>query len=871
MGIKSKFVRQLVFFSCTLVLLALKFAIAADHSPDYFYPDSNISTNGIVRVVYFYERTLYVGGNFTKVTDEKGTYSRTDLAAFDVATGHVTNFKANTTSGMVRAIIAAEGKLFVGGTFTKINKTSCSKVAALNPITGDVLSGFRENSGTIEGAVWALAVAEKNLFLGGKFTSVDGTKRTNLAAVDTDSGSLITSFDPECAGSINDSGKTDTGVYALKVHPNNPKIVFASGNYLTIAGKTDRKFLTVFNSDGTLGPEFRTALSNPIMDLDASDSVLYAGVGGSGNKIVTYDIGAAPYTRIWGGMRVQGDVQAVAFAAPGYVYFGFHDGCLDTADSFRLAVLNAKTGDLYDAYPPMNSFFGVRALDFEYNCLAVGGEFTQMNGRSQKYLAVFRTFPLSGTGPLRPATPVLVTPVNGETGVAVDPVLHWNYASHAVAYEIQVAPNPQFSELAVNKQGVADFYQWCSGLISATSYWWRVRASNSAGASDWSIVWNFSMAPDLSNVPAISYPADGADSQTLTVDLCWFPAPCALSYGLQVSEQEDFSTTIIDRLGINDTSFLLSGLANLRYYYWRVNAQTVGGATDWANAWFRTNIAAPKSPRCVSPGNNASKIVRETALRWDPVTGAAAYGVQVSTDRSFQTVTYSAWDLIDTAVSVTGLVDDTRYFWRVFAANAGGLVCSPAMQFTTIFPLPVAPRPVFPEPGHLARSDSLCFIWNASKPHVTGYWLEIARDSTMQGAFVDSMAADTTLVRTRLVDNKEYWWRVRAANETGWSPYSEMRLFKTAFPVAPVKKFSFDNFAFHGNVGSIEYSIARQCAVRLTMVDLQGKTLWRVVKNKSVPGSYREQAPASRLPVGAYFVSLKAGPFTQAVKASLVK
>ncbi|MBN1306356.1 MAG: hypothetical protein JXA18_00460 [Chitinispirillaceae bacterium] len=1040
-------------------------ATVAAESPDYYYPNPDISTNGIVRAVLFYGGTLYVGGNFTRVTDKNGTHNRTDLAAYDTTTGRVTGFRANTNTGLVRAIVAGNGKLFVGGSFTRINGESCSKVAALDPTSGAVLTEFRNNEGTIDGTVQALAVSDTALYIGGNFSTVDGYPRSYLAALDADNGVLDQQFDPSPSDPFDDSGKTPGGIYALEMHPDNPRIVFAGGNFLTVAGMTNQPYLIALHSDGTPGPVFQGlgSLHYPVMDLDAHGSFCYAGIGGWGNRVMSFRIDSVPYTRQWRSVWVNGDVQAIAYARQGYVYFGCHDGVLDSMDNFRLAVLNATTGTIYDIYPPMNSFFGVRALDITDNCLAAGGEFTRMNEITQRYLALFTKFPFSFDSILPPAVPTLVYPPDSMTGIYVVPTMRWNFAPYAATYELQVAEDPEFSNLIVSSSGLTEYRQRCSGLENNTEYWWRVRAHNAAGVSDWSMIrffitmpgrgdipvpsspanwaisqpleldlswycsasarsyrlqfsasydfadtmidregiidtsfnvsglahtteyywrvdaltaggetdwsdtWKFTTLPGQEDIPALAAPADQTISQPIELDLMWYRSVSARSYRVQLSESSDFADTMIDWEGIIDTSlnvsglayttayywrvdaltaggetdwsairkfttlpgnndipalaspadgaanqpvafdftwhpsraalsyclqlsmvsdeaksildisdifdtsFAVSGLVNNTVYYWRVNAQTAGGATGWASARFQTIVAAPTSLQCTVPADNASQLILQPMLQWRSVVDAAVYRVQVSTDSAFAATICDTSGLTDTSFVLSGLAEDTRYFWRVNCSNIAGEAWSPVMRFTTIYPLPFTPIPVAPAPGCVARADSLRLVWHKSEPHVTKYWIEIAHDTAMSDPFVDSMVADTEFIRRQLDDKKEFWWRVRSYNETGWSAFSETRYFRTLFPPYWEQRFSLDKFAFSGRYASIVYSLAEACDVRIELFDLRGKSLRTIILEQQSPGLYREHLPSLPFSVGTYLLSFRAGHFAKTAVATLVR
>jgi hypothetical protein len=64
----------------------------------------------------------------------------------------------------------------------------------------------------------------------------------------------------------------------------------------------------------------------------------------------------------------------------------------------------------------------------------------------------------------------------------------------------------------------------------------------------------------------------------------WNQIPNAGFYRLQVSVSDSFTTTVVDRDGIADTSFAVS-LDTNRTFFWRVNASNSGGTSPWSQTW----------------------------------------------------------------------------------------------------------------------------------------------------------------------------------------------------------------------------------------------------------------------------------------------
>ena len=89
----------------------------------------------------------------------------------------------------------------------------------------------------------------------------------------------------------------------------------------------------------------------------------------------------------------------------------------------------------------------------------------------------------------------LESPQSGEMGVPVKPLFQWSAVPEAIAYELLVSSDIQFSNLVINRTG--DFplpvtaWQGNLDLNQGTTYYWKVRAISSDTKSAWSAVGSF--------------------------------------------------------------------------------------------------------------------------------------------------------------------------------------------------------------------------------------------------------------------------------------------------------------------------------------------------------------------------------------------
>jgi hypothetical protein len=187
--------------------------------------------------------------------------------------------------------------------------------------------------------------------------------------------------------------------------------------------------------------------------------------------------------------------------------------------------------------------------------------------------------------PWLPDPPTPASPADGSVGVSTEPILRWNVASSATSYRVQLSTDRGFSSIVINDSMLTAPSHEASGLSKSTNYFWRVRATNSYGTSDWSTVSMFTTIVALPDPPKLSAPVNRSSGISTDPMLCWDPSNRTTSYRLQVSADSSFTTIIFDKKGITGTFYPDSGLTVGTRYYWRVCASNTGGTSDWSRVW----------------------------------------------------------------------------------------------------------------------------------------------------------------------------------------------------------------------------------------------------------------------------------------------
>jgi hypothetical protein len=191
--------------------------------------DPNASTS--VRALAVAGSTVYAGGWFTSI----GDVGRNNIAALDASSGLATAWDPNPDRA-VDAIAVSGSTVYVVGYFTSIGGRSRSEIAAIDAATGLATGWDPSAGGTSYHEVNTLAVSGSTVYVGGEFSTVGGQARDNLAALDAGTG-LATAWDPGVGG------PSYATVYALAV---SDSTVYVGGNFTTIGGQP-RPYLARFS------------------------------------------------------------------------------------------------------------------------------------------------------------------------------------------------------------------------------------------------------------------------------------------------------------------------------------------------------------------------------------------------------------------------------------------------------------------------------------------------------------------------------------------------------------------------------------------------------------------------------------------------
>lgn len=229
-----------VLASCLLALVAGP-ALADTAPPDPTDPRTPVTVSadalptvqidGVVWQQLVVGDTVFAVGKFSTARPAGAapgvdTVARANLLAYDLATGELrTGFVADLNAQAKALAASPDGRtLYVGGDFTTVNGTARQRVAALDAATGEVDSTFAASA---NGQVKAIVATAGTVYLGGSFSTLGSTARQNLGAVQATTGSTVPGFAPA----------VDGAVLALVMSPagTTPRLVLG-GSFTTVNG-----------------------------------------------------------------------------------------------------------------------------------------------------------------------------------------------------------------------------------------------------------------------------------------------------------------------------------------------------------------------------------------------------------------------------------------------------------------------------------------------------------------------------------------------------------------------------------------------------------------------------------------------------------
>ena len=316
---------------------------------------------------------------------------------------------------------------------------------------------------------------------------------------------------------------------------------------------------------------------------------------------------------------------------------------------------------------------------------------------------------------------------------------------------------------AANSKSFSD-----KNLAAGTEYFYRVRAVNAGGHSDYSNSANATTLPDPPVRPG-NLTATAAGSSR--INLAWTDSS-SNETGFRIERRIGAVGIFVEaaKVNANVTSFADTGLAaNLKYFY-RIRAFNGSGPSAYST--LASAVTLPESP--AAPDNFVTVLVTHNRilLAWqDNANNEIGFKLERRTGTGGTFTEIAILNANVTSYTNTGLAETTQYFYRIRAFNNGG-----PSAYTDLLEVTTAPTPPIP-PGSLTATalahNRIRLAWNDSSRNEAGFTIE--RKIGLADSFVEVATIEAGLTAYddgNLKGNTTYLYRIRAFNISGYSNYS---------------------------------------------------------------------------------------------------
>ena len=364
-----------------------------------------------------------------------------------------------------------------------------------------------------------------------------------------------------------------------------------------------------------------------------------------------------------------------------------------------------------------------------------------------------------------------------------------------IHYEVQIASNSNFTDLILDENDLSELQLQNYTELTDGKYYWRVRAWNSLGEPGrWSKSWYFLIDTVPPVTPILLKPFNYSRTVDTTPYLLAKSVSGAKYYHFQIctpdQKNADWSNCDVD-YDRASVGYTIPKTLMLSYgsYYWRVRARDVAG--NWSN-WsseHRLDITQDpmpfNGPILIEPLNK-STINNSPQLKWQEITGAEQYEIEISKNRSFsKLIERSVIDATLTSYTSSELLDGV-YYWRIRALEAvrgaGDWNIPNSFKIDTTPPIAVHLKPS----ANTYIRGTLTLRAKTSRD-IVSYQFEVAQlvdDNLVTVA--QSQESNISSYIPPLANYGVYYWRILVKDSAGNCRRSSYRMV-TVLPKIPAK------------------------------------------------------------------------------------
>jgi len=195
-----------------------------------------------------------------------------------------------------------------------------------------------------------------------------------------------------------------------------------------------------------------------------------------------------------------------------------------------------------------------------------------------------------------PNSPQLLSPSDGSVNQPLDITFAWEPVTTATSYTLQISIDSLFSSIIINDSSITTTSKTVNLPNYNQKYFWRVRAKNIGGYSNYSSKWNL-----ITLLPAPYLSSINPMNKEIQINWNQSPIPNLLMNNIYRDVTPN-PTQLISSVPFNQTSFIDTGLTNGITYYYRIKTVSIFGVeSDFSNQLSTAPFNSPPYAITLNP------------------------------------------------------------------------------------------------------------------------------------------------------------------------------------------------------------------------------------------------------------------------------
>ena len=200
-----------------------------------------------------------------------------------------------------------------------------------------------------------------------------------------------------------------------------------------------------------------------------------------------------------------------------------------------------------------------------------------------------------------------------------------------------------------------------------------------------------------------------------------------------------------------------------------------------------------QNPILIAPANNSWNNTTNGSLSWEIVSGSTSYNIQLDSSIKFSNPIFDKSISDTTNIQYSNLKNNQEYWWRVmYSSPCGTSNWSDTFRFIT--KLSTATN-ISPLDNSTSQAISGIIKWDPV-PSATYYRFQLSIDEQFNSIMIDTnYLVSNSFNYLKLNNNRTYYWRVIAFNDSNSSDWSSIYSFTTILGT-PIQIYPANNAAY---------------------------------------------------------------------------